>query len=59
MNIVEISWNKWVTQCTLIIDHFGLPGSKYHTNLTHNTMKFHFKDDKDALMCRLLISEYR
>jgi len=58
MNTVDVVWDNWIDQCTLIIEQFGLPGGKYHTNLSHTTMQFHFKDDKDALMCRLLISEY-
>jgi hypothetical protein len=65
MNTIDLAWKLpfsrqgWTEPCTLIIEHFGLPGDKYTTELTENNMKFHFKDNKDALMCRLLISEYQ
>lgn len=65
MNTVEISWESpkskqiWTVPCTVIIEHFGVPGEKYTTTLTSDTIFLHFKDSKDALVCRLLISDYQ
>lgn len=65
MNIVEIKWQSsatkqmWTEPCAQIMEQFGLPGNRYTTEITNETMKFHFKTEHDALMCQLLISEYR
>lgn len=67
MNTVELIWKfssinikeSWVHPCSLIIDHFGLPGSKYHTEITDRSMLFHFNNLNDALMCKLLVSEFQ
>jgi hypothetical protein len=40
-----------------MIEHFGLPGGKYVTNLNEHQMDFIFYDDRDALMCRILVSD--
>jgi hypothetical protein len=47
----------WNETCANIIEHFGLPGGKYTTEVSSNEMKFFFKDDREALMCKILISE--
>jgi hypothetical protein len=47
----------WNETCALIMEHFGLPGGKYVTSVSVECMSFVFYDDRDALMCRLLISE--
>ena len=47
----------WNETCADIVEHFGLPGDKYVTSVNTECMDFIFYDDKDALMCRLLISE--
>ncbi len=49
------SW--WNETCARIIEHFGLPGGRYATEVSAECMHFDFKNDKDALMCRLLISD--
>ncbi len=60
--IVNVPWESqnnvwWNDICATVIEHFGLPGNKYITNTSTEHMKFTFFNDKDALMCRLLISE--
>ena len=50
--------NKWWNDvCADIITHFGLPGDRYNTHVTEDCMKFVFHNDKDALMCRILVSD--
>jgi hypothetical protein len=64
MNIIQIPWTGyqsniwWNNVCADVVEHFGLPGNKYTTEVSENAMKFCFRDEKDALMCRLLVSEY-
>jgi len=60
--VVTVPWENqnniwWNETCADIIEHFGLPGGKYVTDISTEYMKFIFYDDKDALMCRLLISD--
>ena len=50
----NVWWNK---TCANIMEHFGLPGDKYTTEVSTDEMKFFFKDDREALMCKILISE--
>lgn len=47
----------WNETCANIIEHFGLPGGKYTTEISADDMRFFFTDERDALMCRILISE--
>lgn len=59
---ISVPWENqsniwWSETCANIIDHFGLPGNKYTTEVSAEEMLFFFKDEKDALMCMLLISE--
>jgi len=53
-NQPNIWWNE---TCAQIMEHFGLPGDRYTTEASENFMKFNFKDEKDAFMCKILISE--
>ena len=62
INTVTVPWESqsnhwWNETCANIIEHFGLPGGKYTTEVSADDMRFFFKDDRDALMCRILISE--
>lgn len=65
MNTVKLAWESpksrqfWTEPCASIIEHFGVPGERYTTTLTHDTMLLHFKDSKDAVICQLLISDYQ
>jgi hypothetical protein len=60
--VVTVPWESqsnvwWNETCADIMEHFGLPGGKYRTEVSTEYMKFIFYDDRDALMCRLLISD--
>lgn len=62
MNKVTVPWESqsnawWNETCANIVEHFGLPGGKYVTEVNTECMNFIFYNDKDALMCRLLVSE--
>lgn len=47
----------WNNICADIVNHFGLPGDKYTTEVSEHYMKFFFKDDREALLCKIMISE--
>jgi hypothetical protein len=47
----------WSDTCARIIEHFGLPGDRFVTEVSAECMHFDFKNEQDALMCRLLISD--
>lgn len=63
MNEVAVPWRQgdtissWNEVCAQIVERFGLPGDKYTTEVSADWMGFKFNDEKDALMCRLMISE--
>ena len=59
---VELSWNEqgntmWNEACADVIQVFGLPGNKFMTYPTMDSMLFGFKSDRDATLCRILLSE--
>jgi hypothetical protein len=65
MIIVHIPWSPkansnimWNEITSNIVEHFGLPGDKYTTELNENYMNFKFHDDREGLMCKMLVSEY-
>jgi hypothetical protein len=62
---VQIPWSpkahkltQWNDICAGIVEHFGLPGDKYVTEVTEDFMDFKFYNDKDGLMCKILVSDY-
>jgi len=62
---VHIPWSKkldslleWNEITASIVEHFGLPGDRYVTELNENYMNFKFYNEKDGLMCKILVSEY-
>lgn len=62
MNEIVVLWQNqsntwWNETCAQIIEQFGLPGNKYTTEITADFMSFKFKNTKDALLCKILISE--
>jgi len=61
MNKISVPWENqsntwWNETCANIVEHFGLPGDRYTTEISTEEMLFFFKNEKDALMCMLLIS---
>ena len=62
MTRITVPWKNqsntwWNETCANILEHFGLPGDKYVTEITADHMHFDFTDDRDALMCRIMISD--
>ena len=65
MVTVHIPWSPkagnilvWDEITISIIERFGLPGNKYTTELTDSYMNFVFKDEREGLVCQLLVSDY-
>lgn len=59
---ITVPWRNqkdmwWNETCARIIEHFGLPGGRYVTEVSTECMHFDFENEKDELMCRLLISD--
>lgn len=65
MVTVHVPWSHkagsipiWDEITILIMERFGLPGNKYTTELTDRYMNFVFKDEREGLVCQLLVSDY-
>lgn len=61
-NLVTVPWKNqsniwWNGTCAHIIEVFGLPGDRYTTEVSVECMKFFFKSEQDALMCKIMISD--
>ena len=61
-NTVTVAWDNqngfwWNETCAMVVEVFGLPGSRYRSNPQHDYMSFTFKNTKDAEICRILLSE--
>jgi hypothetical protein len=59
---INIPWKGqnnvfWNETCAKIVEHFGLPGDRYTTEVSEEEMKFFFKDDREAFLCKIMISE--
>lgn len=56
---VEIPWMKgdtissWNEVCIGALEEFGLPGDKYSTEVSSDSMRFYFKDERDAIIFSL------
>lgn len=62
MNEILVPWENqsnvwWNEICAKVIERFGLPGDRYHSHPSEHHMRFVFKNEKDAFMCRIMISE--
>ncbi len=62
MNIVNVPWENqsniwWNEVCAKIIEQFGLPGDRYVSHPCEHHMEFLFKNERDAFMCKILVSE--
>ena len=60
---IKINWTDeqgtiwWNETCAMVLETFGLPGEKYIYKPNINYMLFEFKDERDAFMCKLLLSD--
>ena len=41
----------------MVLEVFGLPGDRYESKPETDYMSFTFKNEKDATLCRILLSE--
>ena len=63
MNTVLVPWDDkqtgawWNETCAMVLEHFGLPGDKYTSHPTKDSMLFKFNNDQDALLCKILLSD--
>ena len=61
-NTVTVVWNNqhgdwWNETCAIVLEIFGLPGNRYQSTPDYDYMSFNFKNQKDADLCRILLSE--
>ena len=62
-NEVIVDWTPtrgdqwWNETCAMVLEVFGLPGGRYESKPEHDYMSFTFKNEKDADLCRILLSE--
>jgi hypothetical protein len=49
--------SRWDNVCIYAIEHYGLPGTRYITDISADRMIWSFKDPRDALMFKLRWSE--
>jgi hypothetical protein len=59
---VAVPWQSqsnhwWNETCAQVVEHFGLPGGKYVTEVSSECMHFDFQDERDALLCKIMISD--
>jgi hypothetical protein len=59
---VTVKWDNqngfwWNETCAIVVEVFGLPGNRYESRPSHDAMFFYFKKEKDADLCRILLSE--
>ena len=47
----------WDNLCAEAIELFGLPGDRYVTDISEQSMTWSFRSDKDAVLFRLKFSE--
>ena len=62
VHIVSIPWRGqkeywWNETCADVLEVFGLPGGRYTSHPSENKMDFYFKSERDADLCKILISE--
>ena len=61
-NTVTVTWDNqngfwWNETCAMVVEVFGLPGNRYESKPEHDFMSFTFKNNKDADLCKILLSE--
>jgi hypothetical protein len=61
-NTVTVVWDNqngfwWNETCSMVLEVFGLPGHRYESKPESDYMCFTFKNQKDADLCRILLSE--
>ena len=62
VHVVSVAWQGqsgywWNEVCADVLEVFGLPGDRFTSHPKVNQMDFHFKSQRDADLCQILISE--
>lgn len=53
---VKHYWNhddtreRWDHMCVWVVEHFGLPGARYTTELSQDWMTWYFNNEQDQLL---------
>lgn len=47
----------WNETCAMVLEVFGLPGGRYRTQVNPDLMAFYFESEKDATLCRIMLSD--
>ena len=61
---IHIPWKAgdsitgWSDLCASVVEHFGLPGDRFITEVCIDWMKFQFYNEKDAFLCKIMLSEH-
>jgi hypothetical protein len=59
---IVVAWHNqdnlwWNETCAMVLEVFGLPGDRYVSKPEHDYMSFTFKNEKDASLCKILLSD--
>jgi hypothetical protein len=62
VHVVSLPWRGqkeywWNEVCADVLEVFGLPGDRFTSHPKMDQMDFYFKSQRDADLCRILISE--
>lgn len=60
---IKVTWTTeqgtiwWNETCAQVLEVFGLPGHRYMYRPHFDYMTFNFASEKDAIMCKILLSD--
>ena len=60
---IRVNWHSgsgsvwWNETCAMVLEVFGLPGHKFIYKPYEDYMEFLFSSEKDAIMCKILLSD--
>jgi len=62
IHLVTIPWQGqkeywWNEACADVLEVFGLPGERFTSHPKMDQMEFLFKSERDAELCKILLSE--
>ena len=62
VHAVNLPWTGqgqfwWNEACADVLEVFGLPGDRFTSHPEMDNMTFLFKSEKDAELCKILLSE--
>ena len=62
VHIVKLPWKGqshyfWNEACADVVEVFGLPGDRFTSHPNMDSMDFHFRSERDAELCKILLSE--